>query len=141
VSTQHASAPRFADPKVQSLRNALLVFPLLPGGFSSRISRDRFAALLGQPPDTLSAGQLTYHLRCLRLHGIIQRISGTHRYHLTDFGLRTALFFTRTYNRVLRPGLGRILPRISNLPCPLRRAFDNLDQEVKSWIQQAQLAA
>jgi hypothetical protein len=141
VATQRASALRFADPKLQALLNALLVFPMLPGGFSNRHLREHFAALLGQTPDALTAGQMTYHLRRLRLHGIIERLPGTHRYRLNDFGLRAALFFTRTYNRVLRPGLGRILPDLSNLPCPLRRAFDNLDQAVKTWAQHAQLAA
>jgi hypothetical protein len=141
VATQRASALRFADPKVQSLCNALLVFPLLPGGFSNHHLRDRFAALTGRPPNALTPGQMTYHLRRLRLHQIIERIPGTHRYRLTDFGLRTALFFTRAYNRLLRPGLGRILPDLSNLSCPLRRAFDKLDREVTSWVQQAQLAA
>jgi hypothetical protein len=140
VATQRASALRFADPKVQSLCHALLAFPQLPGGFSNRYLRDRFAALLGQPPTTLTAGQMTYHLRRLRLHQIIERIAGTHRYRLTDFGLRIALFFTRIYNRLLRPGLGRILPDFSKLSCPLRRAFDKLDQEVTTWLQQAQLA-
>jgi len=141
VATQRASALRFADPQVQSLCHALLVFPLLPGGFSNRHLRDRFAGLLGRPPGTFTAGQMTYHLRRLRLHRIIERIPGTHRYRLTAFGLRTALFFTRAYNRLLRPGLGRILPALSNLSCPLRRAFDKLDREVASWVQEAQLAA
>jgi hypothetical protein len=133
-------ALRFADPKVRSLCHALLVFPPLPGGFSNRHLCDRFAALIGQPPGALTAGQMTYHLRRLRLHQIIERIAGTHRYRLTDFGLRIALFFTRAYNRLLRPGLGTILPNLSNLSRPLRRAFDKLDREVTSWVQQAQFA-
>jgi hypothetical protein len=83
---------------------------------------------------------MTYHLRRLRLHQIIEPIAGTHRYRLTDFGLRIALFFTRIYNRILRPGRGRILPDFSKLFCPLRRAFDKLDQEVRTWAQQAHLA-
>jgi hypothetical protein len=141
VATQRASALRFADPQVQSLCHALLMFPQLPQGFTNRHLRDRFAALIGQPPTALTAGQMTYHLRRLRLHRIIERIPGTHRYRLTNFGLRVALFFTRTYHRLLRPGLGRIVPDFSRLSCPLRRAFDKLDQEVTSWIQQAQLAA
>jgi hypothetical protein len=140
VATQRASALRFADPKVQSLCHALLAFPQLPGGFSNRHLRHRFAALLGQPPTALIAGQMTYHLRRLRLHQIIERISRTHRYRLTDFGLRTALFFTRIYNRLLRPGLARILPDFSKLSSPLRRAFDKLDHELTTWVQQAQLA-
>jgi len=140
VDQQRASALRLADPKVQALCHALLAFLQLPGGFSHRHLRDRFAALLGQPPTTSTAGQMTYHLRRLRLHQIIERISGTHRYRLTDFGLRIALFFTRIYNRLLRPGLCGIVPDFSRLSCPLRRAFDNLDREVTTWVQQAQLA-
>jgi hypothetical protein len=141
VNQQRTSALRFADPQVQSLCHALLAFPQLPGGFSHRHLRERFAALLGKPATALTAGQMTYHLRRLRLHQIIERIAGTHRYRLTDFGLRTALFFTRIYNRLLRPGLGRILPAFSKLSCPLRRAFDKLDREVTTWDQQAQLSA
>jgi hypothetical protein len=140
VGTQRASALRFADPKVQSLCHALLAFPHLPGGFSNRHLRERFAALIGQPPSALTRGQMTYHLRRLRLHQIIERIAGTHRYRLTDLGLRIALFLTRIYNRILRPGLGRILPDFSNLSCPLRRAFDKLDREVTAWAQQLQFA-
>ena len=141
LDQQRASALRFADPKVQSLCHALLAFPHLPGGFSNRHLRERFAALLGIPASALTAGQMTYHLRRLRLHQIIERIAGTHRYRLTDFGLRTALFFTRIYNRLLPPGLGRILPQFSKLSCPLRRAFDKLDQEVTTSAQQAHLSA
>jgi hypothetical protein len=126
---------------VQSLCHALLAFPQLPGGFSNRCLRERLAALLGQPVAALTAGQMTYHLRRLRLHRLIERIPRTHRYRLTDFGLRTALFFTRIYNRVLRPGLGRILPHFSQLSCPLRRAFDKLDQEVTAWVTEAHLSA
>jgi hypothetical protein len=132
---------RFADPKVQSLCHALLAFPQLPGGFSNRHLRERFAALLGKPATALTAGRMTYHLRRLRLHQLIERIPGTHRYRLTDFGLRTALFFTPIYNHLLRPGLGRTVPEFSKLSCPLRRAFDKLDQEVKTWVQHAQLSA
>jgi hypothetical protein len=83
---------------------------------------------------------MTFPLRRLRLHQIIARLAGTHRYRLTDFGLRTAWFFTRTYNRLLRPGLGRILPEFSKLSCPLRRAFDKLDRNVTTWAPQAQLS-
>jgi hypothetical protein len=132
---------RFADPKVQSLCHALLAFPQLPGGFSNRHLRHRFAALLGLDPSSLTAGQMTYHLRRLRLHQLIERIPSTHRYRLTDFGLRIALFFTRLYNRLLRPGLGRVVPDFSKLSCPLRRAFDKLDDEVNSWVQEAHLSA
>jgi hypothetical protein len=46
---------------------------------------------------------MTYDLRRLRLHGLIRRIPGKHRYQVTTQGLRIALFFTRTHARLLRP--------------------------------------
>lgn len=83
---------------------------------------------------------MTYQLRRLRLHGLIQRIPETHRYRLTDFGFRVALFCTRAYSRILRPGLGLVLPAMSSFPYPLRRSFDRLKQQVNSWVDQAKLA-
>jgi hypothetical protein len=141
VDAQRASALRFADPRVQALWSALLLFQLLPAGFSNRNLRDSLAPLLGQQPADLTPGRMTYHLRRLRLHAMIERIPKSHRYRVTDLGLRTAWFFTRTYSRILRPGLGSILPELSPSNGPLRRCFDKLDQEVKSWVQQAKLAA
>ena len=48
---------------------------------------------------------MTYDLRRLRLHGLIERVPHTNRYRPTDFGLRVSLFFTKAYSRLLRPGL------------------------------------
>src|ERR1051325_3794641 len=141
VDGQRVSALRFADPMVQAIWNALLLFDLLPTGFSNRNLRTNLAALRGQPEGQLTQGRMTYHLRRLRLHGLIERIPKTHRYRLTDFGFRVALFCTRAYSRILRPGLGLVLPATSSLPCPLRRSFDRLEQEVNSWVDQAKLAA
>jgi len=56
----------------------------------------------------MTPGQMTYDLRRLRLHGLIARLPRSHRYRVTPEGLRTALFLTRVYARVLRPGLARI---------------------------------
>lgn len=79
VDGQRASALRFADLTVQTLLSALLVFRLLPRGFSNREQRDHWAPLLGQTAQSIGPGQMTYHLRCWRLHGLIERISRTHR--------------------------------------------------------------
>jgi len=141
VASQRASALRFADPQVQALWSALLLFQLLPTGFSNRNLRDNLASLLGLEPANLTQGKMTYHLRRLRLHGMIERIPNSHRYRLTDLGLRSGWFFTRAYSRILRPGLGRILPQLSTPNSTLRRCFDKLDREVTSWVEQAKLAA
>lgn len=141
VNEQRASALRFADPMVQALWNALLVFDLLPNGFSNRDLRTNLAALRGQSIAEFTPGRMTYQLRRLRLHGLIERIPKTHRYRLTPFGFRVAVFCTRTYNRILRPGIGLILPATSSAPTALRRSFDKLEQQVNSWVEQAKLAA
>jgi hypothetical protein len=141
VDGQRVSALRFADPMVQAIWNALLLFDLLPTGFSNRNLRTNLAALRGQSEGQLTQGRMTYQLRRLRLHGLIERIPKTHRYRLTDFGFRVALFCTRAYSRILRPGLGLVLPATSSLPCPLRRSFDRLEQEINSWVDQAKLAS
>jgi hypothetical protein len=141
VAGQRAAALRFADPTVQALWNAVLMFDLLPAGFSNRQLRLHLAQLLGQPEENLTPGRMSYHLRRLRLHGLIQRMPKTHRYRLTDFGLRTAIFCTRSYARILRPGLGMLLPAASPVPNPLLRSFEQLTQQIHSWIDQAKLAA
>jgi hypothetical protein len=62
-----------------------------------------------------------------------------HRYRLTNLGLRTGWFFTRTYSRILRPGMATILPSLSAPNTKLRRCFDKLDQELKSWVEEPKL--
>jgi hypothetical protein len=126
---------------VQAIWNALLVFDLLPNGFSNRDLRSKLADLRGQPVDQFTQGRMTSQLRRLRLHGLIEWIPKTHRYRLTTFRFRVAVFCSRTYARILRPGLGLVLPETSSLPCPLRRSFDKLEQEINSWVNQAKLAA
>src|SRR5437016_6596595 len=141
VDGQRVAALRFTDPRVQALLTALVGFRLLPEGFVNRDVRALLARLLGVAPDTMTSGSLTYHLRRLRLHGLIARIAGTHRYRVTRSGLRTALFFTRTYARVLRPGLAHVLPRAPTPTSDLRRTFDALEAAMDRWCADAKLAA
>jgi len=141
VDGQRASALRFADPSVQALFAALVVFRLLPHGFSNRHLKHHWAPLLGQTPDSMTRGQMTYHLRRLRLHGLIERIPKTHRYQVTAFGWKTALFCTRAYNRLLRPGLSQLIPAQTNNDSTLRRRFDQFEEAIEQWIQAQKLAA
>jgi hypothetical protein len=141
VDTQRASALRFADSKVQALWNALLVFRLLPKGFSNAQLRVHLAELLGKTPTQITPGAMTYQLRRLRLHGLIQRIPKTHRYQVTDLGFRAGLFFSKVYFRILRPGIAFVLPEVVAADSKLRRAFRNVNLEVENWIQNAKLVA
>ncbi|WP_322770442.1 hypothetical protein [Frankia sp. Cr1] len=132
---------RFTDPRVHALLSALLVFRLLPHGFTNRDLRDILAPLLGRQPATMTSGQMTYDLRRLRLHGLIERIPHTHRYQVTDAGLRHALFLTRAYNRLLRTGMAELTDPHSNDPPPLRRAATAYETAINQLAEHAGLAA
>lgn len=141
VDGQRASALRFADPVVQALFAALLVFRLLPRGFSNRELRDHWAPLMGKASTDLTPGQMSYHLRRLRLHNIIERVRGSHRYRVTDGGWRTVLFCSRLYNRVLRPGLSDLLSESAGENSVLRRELDRLDKAIDGMVEPKGLVA
>ncbi len=141
VNGQRASGLRFADPKVQALWHALVLFRVQAHQFRHPDLRRYWAALTGRNESDVSQGAITYQLRRLRLHGLIQRVPHTHRYRVTPMGLRAALFCTRSYNRLLRPGLAFALPGHRAITTPLKRAFDNFETEVQACIQHASLAA
>jgi len=136
-----ASGLRFADPSVHHLWHALLLFRLLADGFRSADLRQHLADLHGRPASSISPGAMTYQLRRLRLHGMIERLPHSHRYQVTSLGWRTALFFTRTYNRLLRPGLASVLPSHAAAATPLKRAFEHLDHHINAHVAAARLAA
>jgi hypothetical protein len=137
---QRASGLRFADPRVHALLHALILFRQLVQGFRAADLRQHLAILSGCEPASISQGAITYQLRRLRLHGLIERVPNSFRYRVTDFGLRIALFFTRTYNRLLRPGLAAALPTLHGITTSLKRAFDALAAQLDAMINQSQLA-
>lgn len=140
VDGQRAPALRFDAPATQALLSALVVLRLLPNGFANRDLRALLAPLLGLDPGAMTQGRMTYHLRRLRLHGLIERIPHTLRYNVTDFGLAAAIFLTRLHNRVLYPAMADLLSPGPDPP-PLRRAFDHLNTEIDRVVEQQQLAA
>jgi hypothetical protein len=141
VEGQRASALRFGDKRVQALFSVLVVFSLQLRGFNNREMRTLLAQLLGLDPANYPIGRMTYDLRRLRLHGIIERIPHSHRYQLTSDGLRIALFFSRTYTRLLRPKLAQIMPEAPPIASPLRAAFDRLTTAIDTCCREERLAA
>jgi len=99
---------RLGDPRVQALLAALCVFRLLPRGFANRDLRPIMAQLLGVPAESITPGKMTYDLRRLRQHGLIERIPHSFRYQVTGTGLAHALFLTRLHDRFLRTGLASL---------------------------------
>jgi DNA-binding PadR family transcriptional regulator len=103
----------------------LLNFRLYAEGFTSADLRDRLVETLARPD--LSPGQMSYHLRRLRLHGLIKRRPGRNQYRLTDTGLQAAVAYTLAHDRILRPGTAHISD--PDLPSELRRAYAKFAQQ------------
>jgi hypothetical protein len=142
VDGQRAAALRFGDPRVQALLAVLVVFSFQLRGFTNLQMRTLVAQLLGLESAHYSLGRMTYDLRRLRLHGIIERIPHSHRYRLTPEGMRIALFFSRTYTRLLRPKLAEIMPASAPpASSPLRVAFDRLTAQIDACCQEQRLVA
>ena len=135
---QRTAGLRFAEARPHALLSALLVFRLLPHGFTNRDLRALTAELLGKDPDQLSAGQMTYDLRRLRAHGLIIRLSGSHRYQVTDNGLHHALFLTRAHDRLLRSGLAQLTEPTNR---PLRAASSAYQHALDHLARESGLAA
>ena len=130
VHGQRASALRFGDPRAQALLGALASFGLLPQGFRNRDLRTRVAALLGLSAETYHCGRMTYDLRRLRLHGLIQRQPRSQRYRVTERGIKTALCYHRTLARVLRPALAMLFDPADRKNARINRAVAAFDREI-----------
>jgi len=118
---------------VQRLLSALVIFRLQPYGLSNRDLREHIAPLVGLESGQITPGWMTYDLRRLRLHGIIERIPHTHRYRLTDLGLRTALFFTRAYARIVRDGFTLVVESDAAPSSALRTSFRQLETAMDDY--------
>jgi hypothetical protein len=134
VDEQRVSALRFGDPTVLALFAMLVWFRFLPQGFRRADLQEHLPALLGADPSSWTPGRLTYQLRRLRLHGLIERLPRSNRYQVSERGLRVALWFTRCHARLFRPALGELLPEDAPTPGPLRRALQQFDRHVDNYL-------
>lgn len=139
VDDQRASALRFGDPVVLALFSVLLLFRLLPYGFRSRDLREHLAPLLGDNPSQWTQGRLTYQLRRLRLHGLIQRVPKSHRYTVTERGQQVALWFTRCHARLFRPAVGELLSDDPTASAVLTAALAQFDKHVDRYLSRVKL--
>ena len=136
VDGQHVSALPFGQQRVQALLTVLLLFCLQPEGFRNRQLRPLLAQLLGIPASEITPGRMSYDLRRLRLHGLLERIPKTQRYRLSSFGLKTALFYSRTYQRLLRPALSQLHdPRLAQ-SSSLAAAFNQFQKALDDFTNE-----
>jgi hypothetical protein len=132
---QRTGALRFGDTRAMALAGALCHQLHAVAGFTNKTLRALVAAHLGH--DNYSASRMSYDLRRLRLHGLIQRLPHSNTYVLTPEGIRVAVFYSKLQNRLLRPLLEADKP-----PAPLdaRRALATLERCINNYIHQARLA-
>ena len=140
AGTRTAGMP-ITSPRVQALLSALCAFRLLPNGFTNRDLRNCLAPLLGLDPEAMTSGQITYELRRLRIHGLIQRIPHSFRYQITIAGIRQARFLTRLTRRLLIPGLAELIDPSPPVPTRLRAADRAYDAALDELTRHAGLAA
>jgi hypothetical protein len=138
VHNQRASALRLDDIRVRALFAALLLLHFLPRGFTNHELRKQMALLLGLRRGQFTQGRMTYDLRRLRLHGLIEPIPKSRRYHVTSYGYRSATFLLRAYNRVLRPGLAQVAGPDPQQSARLRTAIRNVERAIDAlWLDAA----
>ena len=126
---QKIAGLRFGDLRVHHLLQTLIILSVLPGDFRARQLR-AILGQLGPPPASAglsTPGRTTYDLRRLRLHGLILRLPGRLVYRVTDLGLRTALFYTHAYDRVIAPGFANFDGAITAAPTVLRLAMGRVE--------------
>ena len=71
---------------------------------------------------------------------MIERLPNSYSYRVTQAGFRAALFFTRTYNRLLRPGLAAVLPGQRAASTAFTQSFDTLETRIATYIAELALA-
>jgi hypothetical protein len=100
-----------------ALLASLCAYSHLLEGLTNRSLRTLVAGLI----PGYTARQMTYdlrRLRRLRRKGLIERQPRSQRYTLTPDGRRLAVFFTKTYTRIVCPALAELDPQ---LPDPIAR--------------------
>jgi hypothetical protein len=153
VTFQHVTRPstnedglfspglRFGDPRVAALLAALVGFCFLLTGFTNAQLVERVSALLNA---RYTARQATYDLRRLKRKGLIHRVPKTNRYRLSPLGRGVAVLFTKTYGRVLAPGLALVdpaLPADIARRSPLAVAWRALQHALDDFTQRSLIAA
>jgi hypothetical protein len=103
-------------------------------GITNQNLRVLTAGLLGS---VYTPGQMTHDLRRLRLAGLIRRLPHTNRYALTADGIRTAVFYTKIYHRLLVPLTAANQPQA---PPSLRAALAAITRHVDDYATRARLS-
>ena len=133
VEGPRTGALRFGDPRATALAGALCLMVHAVTGFTNKSLRWHVAGLLGRD---YGSSQMSYDLRRLRLHGLIERVPGTNSYALTAEGIRVAVFYTKVRSRLLGPLLEADQPPAC---AELRQALSTIDHVLGDYVSNARL--
>ena len=118
----------------------LCAFGHLLEGLTNRSLRALVAGLM----PGYTSRQMTYDLRRLRRKGFIRRVPHSQRYELTSDGRRLAVFFTKTYTRIVNPSLAELDPRLPeqiSARSPLARGWRSFERALDERIDEVAIAA
>lgn len=133
---QRASALHFADARIMAVLEVLAGQAFIPKEIGNHTLREVVAQRLEGELEMYSSAQMTYDLCRLRLKGLIERVEHSHRYHLTDLGIKVVTFFTKLYHRLFAPGLAALLPD-PTFPSDLATALNRVVEILNSWTENA----
>jgi hypothetical protein len=138
---QYAPGLRFGDPRVVAILATVVGFCYLLEGFTNGQLVERVSALHSV---SYTSRQATYDLRRLKRKGMIRKVPRTHRYQLTSLGRRVAVLFTKTYGRVLTPGLSALDPKLPEeiaTRSPLATAWRSMERTLDDFVDAEMIAA
>jgi hypothetical protein len=130
---QRTGAFRFGDQRAMALAGSLCLVIHAVTGFTNKSLRGQVAGLLGKD---YSSSQMSYDLRRMRLHGLIERKLRTNSYTVTPEGIRVAVFYTKLQARLLEPLLQADKPPA---PLELRRALSTIERLLGDYVTNARL--
>ena len=137
----YAAGLRFGEPRVMAVLASLVGFCHILAGFTNRQLVKRVSPLL---ETSYTSRQATYDLRRLKRKGLIIKIPHAHRYRLTKLGRQVAVLFTKTYARVLAPGLTALdqrLPEDVSSRSSLATSWRRLERALEDFIDCGLIAA
>jgi hypothetical protein len=137
----HAAGLRFGDRRVMAVLASLVRFAYVIEGFTNRQMVEHTSRLLN---GSYTNRQATYDLRRLKRKALIAKQKHKRRYQLTEKGRRVAVLFTKTYGRILAPGLtvlGKDLPESVAKRSPLATAWRRFDGALEEFMAKGLVAA
>ena len=141
-NNQRASGLRFGDSRAMALFQILCYFFLSSSGFTNRELREKVACMLGKNPEEYSQNMMTYDLRRLRLHDIIEKVENKNRYKVTEDGLKVCLFLTKVHTKLFNGSISKLITKSTDaVNGKLGAAFKTVDNAMNEEINGLKLAA